>query len=93
MAEKTKINEEANATEEKTAAKSKPKMKTVFIPSDPLKTGIEHDQEFVSVNGRSIMVKTDENVEVEECFAEVIERVAKFRRAASQYATKQKATE
>lgn len=91
MATKTKetVTQEAETQE----AVTKPKMKTVFIPSDPLKTGIEHDQEFVSVNGRSIMVKTDENVEVEECFAEVLERVAKFRRAASQYATKQKATE
>lgn len=75
------------------ATESKPKMRTVFIPSDPLKTGIEHDQEYVSVNGRSIMVKTDENVEVEECFAEVIDRTTAFRKAASQYATKQKATE
>lgn len=91
MATKIKETETQGAVTQE--AETKPKMKTVFIPSDPLKTGIEHDQEFVSVNGRSIMVKTDENVEVEECFAEVIERVAKFRRAASQYATKQKATE
>ena len=89
----TKIKETKTQGTVTQEAETKPKMKTVFIPSDPLKTGIEHDQEFVSVNGRSIMVKTDENVEVEECFAEVIERVAKFRRAASQYATKQKATE
>ena len=84
----------AKASETETKeTETKPKMRTVFIPSDPLKTGIEHDQEFVSVNGRSIMVKTDENVEVEECFAEVIERREKYRRVASQYAANQKATE
>lgn len=62
---------------------------TVILPSDPLirdtNGNTAEQQEFFSVNGKNVIIKCDEPVEVDAEFAEVINNRAKTRRAAQQF--------
>ncbi len=78
------ITENTNENKEETA---KAKVK-VMLPSDPFVHGNGNEQEFFSVNGHNILVKTDEIVEVDQKFAEVINNKAKARREAKAFAKK-----
>lgn len=76
-----------NATDE-TASEIKPSKIKVMLPRDPMVTGDGAEQEFFSVNGKNIIIKTDEIVEVDPEFAEVIENKAKARRSAQAFIKK-----
>lgn len=76
---------EAENAETETIAPKVNKKVNVMLPRDPLITGDGGDQEFFSVNGHNILVKTDEVVEVDEIFAEVIENKAKARMQAKKF--------
>lgn len=76
---------EAEKTEVETTSPKASKKVKVMLPRDPLITGDGGDQEFFSVNGHNILVKTDEVVEVDEIFAEVIENKAKARKQAKKF--------
>lgn len=69
---------------------TKPKTVRVILPSDPLVRdsggNVGEQQEFFSVNGKNILVKCDEPVDVPEEFAEVINNKAKARREAAIFA-------
>ena len=90
--EATKTAETAETTEnksDKTAEKEEATAKVkVMLPSDPFVHGNGNEQEFFSVNGHNILVKTDEVVEVDPKFAEVINNKAKARRQAKAFAKK-----
>lgn len=96
MATKTKPTETESAAEDTQTAVTEPKEAEtalpkaskkvkIMLPRDPLITGDGGDQEFFSVNGHNILVKTDEVVEVDEIFAEVIENKAKARMQAKKF--------
>jgi len=78
-------------TAEATAAKAenKPAKVTVILPSDPLirdgNGNTAEQQEFFSVNGKNIIIKCDEPVEVDPEFAEVINNRAKARRNSQKF--------
>lgn len=55
--------------------------KTVFIP----KTGRTDTERYVAVNGKRILVRTGEPVEVPLCFAAVIEESLKMDRLSDEY--------
>lgn len=67
----------------------KPNKVLITIPSDPLVregNGVARDQQvFLSVNGKSILVKCDEPVEVDPEFAEVLALQARAKREAAQF--------
>lgn len=67
--------------------KTEPQKVTVILPSDPLvrdsSGNVGEQQEFFSVNGKNILVKCDEPVDVPREFLEVIENKAKARREAA----------
>ena len=79
--------ENTTTAEESTVIPTNEKVK-VMLPSDPFVHGNGNEQEFFSVNGHNILVKTDEVVEVEPKFAEVINNKAKARRDAKNFAKK-----
>lgn len=81
--ENTAETKEATAETKEATAKVK-----VMLPSDPFVHGNGNEQEFFSVNGHNILVKTDEVVEVDPKFAEVINNKAKARRQAKAFAKK-----
>lgn len=90
--EATKTAETAETTENKSDATAEKKEAIakvkVMLPSDPFVHGNGNEQEFFSVNGHNILVKTDEVVEVDPKFAEVINNKAKARRQAKAFAKK-----
>ena len=71
---------------------TKPQKVTVILPSDPLcrdsSGNVGEQQEFFSVNGKNILVKCDEPVDVPREFLEVIENKAKARREAAIFVKK-----
>lgn len=77
-----------NETNENSAEKTVKNKVKVMLPSDPFVHGNGNEQEFFSVNGHNILVKTDEIVEVDQKFAEVINNKAKARREAKAFAKK-----
>lgn len=79
--------ENTTTVEESTVTPTNEKVK-VMLPSDPFVHGNGNEQEFFSVNGHNILVKTDEVVEVDPKFAEVINNKAKARRDAKNFAKK-----
>ena len=93
-----KKNEGAQPPENKPESKGaqppeeKPQKVTVILPSDPLVRDSSgnggEQQEFFSVNGRNILVKCDEPVEVDPEFVEVINNKAKARREAAIFVKK-----
>ncbi len=87
--EETKTVETNENKSEKTAENKEVTAKVkVMLPSDPFVHGNGNEQEFFSVNGHNILVKTDEIVEVDPKFAEVINNKAKARRQAKAFAKK-----
>lgn len=94
MAKNTNTAETVETVEsaEETATTSESEVKRgkvkVMLPSDPFVHGNGNEQEFFSVNGHNILVKTDEVVEVDPKFAEVINNKAKARRDAKNFAKK-----
>lgn len=84
--ESTTENTTENTTE--TTEKTTETKVKVMLPSDPFVHGNGNEQEFFSVNGHNILVKTDEVVEVDSKFAEVINNKAKARREAKAFAKK-----
>ena len=85
----TKVDETTeNITENTTEKTEKTAKVKVMLPSDPFVHGNGNEQEFFSVNGHNILVKTDEVVEVDPKFAEVINNKAKARREAKAFAKK-----
>lgn len=71
---------------------TKPQKVTVILPSDPLcrdsSGNVGEQQEFFSVNGKNILVKCDEPVEVDPEFVEVINNKAKAHREAKIFVKK-----
>lgn len=71
------------------AETTKPAKVTVILPSDPLirdsNGNTAEQQEFFSVNGKNVIIKCDEPVEVDAAFAEVINNRAKARREAQKF--------
>ena len=85
--------ENAANTEVKTESEvEKSKKSVIYVSSDPLIKGTEHEQKYVAVNGKSVMVKTDENVEMDDMYVEVLKRTEQFRKSAAKYAESQNAT-
>lgn len=73
-------------TQEESPLEEAPRTFQTVLPRDPALKGSAADTEFFSVNGRNILVKTDELVELPIEFKEVIENAAKARMAARKYA-------
>lgn len=59
---------------------------STFLPADPMVHGNSSSQEFFSVNGENILVKTDEIVSLPKKFAEVVSNSAKARMSAKKFA-------
>lgn len=68
------------------APKKIEKKVTVILPTNPLITGTESEQEFFSVNGKNYLVQTDTPVDLPESLAEVVMNVANGRKKARKYA-------
>lgn len=83
---KSKALNEKEAIQEEASFEKSPKTFQTILPRDPALKGSAADTEFFSVNGRNILVKTDELVELPIEFKEVIENAAKARMAARKYA-------
>lgn len=92
MAKNENTTKVADTTENTTETPTKSPEETVkvkvMLPSDPFVHGNGNEQEFFSVNGHNILVKTDEVVEVDSKFAEVINNKAKARREAKAFVKK-----
>lgn len=78
-----------NTSEGAQSPEAKPQKVTITIPSDPLvrdgSGNTSEQQLFMSVNGKSILVKCDEPVEVDPEFAEVLRQRQAARRKSAQY--------
>ncbi len=78
-----------NTSEGAQSPEAKPKKVTIVIPSDQLvrdgSGNTADQQEYLSVNGKSILIKCDEPVEVDPEFAEIIRQRQAARKAAQQY--------